>query len=143
MPTAWSVTEIEATVAAYFAMLRFELAGVPYVKSEHNERLRQVLDNRTKAAVEYKFQNISAILVNHGQAYIKGYLPAQNYQRAPEASVLEWLAGHDDLIDIASASAVLDPPSAPTVPRFSDILSVAPEPGRAPSAPLIGMPVKL
>lgn len=112
-PKPWSTEEVEATVAAYFAMLRLELAGLPYQKSEHNERLRRLLNNRTKAAVEYKFQNISAVLVNHQQVYIRGYLPAQNYQRALEAAVLEWLNGGNDLVDVVETSPVLYPP-APT-----------------------------
>jgi hypothetical protein len=99
MPTPWSRFEIEATVAAYSDMLLLELARAPYVKSDHNERLQRGLDNRSKAAVEYKFQNISAVLVNHGQAYIRGYLPAQNYQRALESAVLEWLDGRADIVE--------------------------------------------
>ena len=63
----WSTEEIEATVAAYFEMLRMQEAGLPYVKTDYNARLRQLLDRRSKAAVEYKFQNISAVLINHDQ----------------------------------------------------------------------------
>ena len=131
MPQAWSTGEVEATVAEYFAMLRLELAGLPYQKSAHNERLRRLLNNRTKAAVEFKFQNISAVLVNHGQVYIRGYLPAQNYQRALETAVLEWLTGRSDLIDAAHGSPVLDPSPPREAPAFDDILTDAPEPGRA------------
>ena len=36
---------------------------------------------------------MSAVLVNHDQTYVKGYLPAQNYQAALESAVLEWLEG--------------------------------------------------
>lgn len=131
-PKPWSTEEVEATVAAYFAMLRLELAGLPYQKSEHNERLRRLLNNRTKAAVEYKFQNISAVLVNHQQVYIRGYLPAQNYQRALEAAVLEWLNGGNDLVELVESSPVLHPTAPSATPSFAEILSDPPEPGRAP-----------
>jgi hypothetical protein len=143
MPVRWSSAEIEATVAAYFEMLRLELSGVPYVKAEYNERLRRLLDNRSKASVEYKFQNISAVLVNHAQVYVRGYLPAQNYQRALETSVLEWLTGRDDLVEAVNASPILDPPAPRTTPSFGDVLTDAPEPGRAPRAPVQNAPTKI
>jgi hypothetical protein len=129
-PGPWSQTEIEATVAAYFAMLRRELAGQPYRKAEYNRQVQQQT-GRSRAAFEYKFQNISAVLINHGQAYVRGYLPAQNYQRALETSVLEWVAGKDDLVEVASSSPLLDSTSPTTVQGYSDILSGPPEPGRA------------
>jgi len=131
MATAWSTTEIEATVAAYFEMLRLELAGLPYVKAEFNERLRRQLQARTKAAVEYKFQNISAVLVNHAQVYVRGYLPAQNYQRALEAAVLEWIVGTSDMVDMIESSPVLNPAAPTALPRFSEILSPPPDARRA------------
>jgi hypothetical protein len=103
--------------------LRLEVAGVRYNKSEHNERLRRLLNERTKQAVEYKFQNISAVLVKHDQPYIRGYLPAQNYQRAMESAVLEWLEGSMDIVEVSATSPLLDPPAPPGAPRFSDILA--------------------
>jgi hypothetical protein len=54
MATAWSTTEIEVTGRRPFEMLRLELAGLPYVETEFNERVRRRLQVRTKAAVEYK-----------------------------------------------------------------------------------------
>lgn len=129
---AWSVEEVEATVAAYFEMLRLELAGIAYNKSERNARLRPLLQNRSKAAVEYKFQNVSAVLVNHGHAYIRGYLPAQNYQQALEGSVLEWLENRDQLVDIAASSPILNPPTPPLGGEaYSALLTDPPEPGRS------------
>lgn len=126
----WSTEEIEATVAAYFEMLRLELTGLPYVKAEFNERLRRLLDNRSKAAVEYKLQNISAVLVNHEQTYIRGYLPAQNYQAALESAVLEWLEGQRELETLVRMSPVLNPPSPPQIPTFHGILTPPPDSAR-------------
>lgn len=131
---AWSAAENEATVAAYFAMLRLEFARSRYTKSEHNERLRLLLNGRTRQAIEYKFQNISAVLLNHDQVYVKGYLPAQNYQRALETAVLEWLEGSSDLVEVVATSPLLNPPSPEDGLSFRDILSTAPVPGRASSA---------
>ncbi|MDQ3421115.1 MAG: DUF3883 domain-containing protein [Acidobacteriota bacterium] len=130
MPHPWSTAEIEATVAAYFEMLRLELAGVAFVKAEHNARLRRLLNERTKASVEYKLQNISAILVNHGQVYIRGYLPAQNFQRALEAAVLEWIEGSSDLAEAIERSPILNPAPPASHPAFAEILSLPPDPRR-------------
>lgn len=76
----WSAAENEATVASYLRMLKLELAGESYSKTQENDRLRPLLNGRTKAAVEYKFQNISAVLIENGWIYIDGYKPAVNVQ---------------------------------------------------------------
>lgn len=142
MPTDWSAAEIELTVAAYFEMLRLELAGSPFMKAHYNRRV-QGMTGRTKASVEYKFQNISAVLVNHGQVYIRGYLPAQNYQGALEAAVLEWLDGRNDLVEVADQSPVLNPEPPATVPGFSEILAAPPDPRRIARASQKPVPVKI
>lgn len=77
----WSAVENEATVSSYLRMLKLELAGESYSKTQENDRLRPLLNGRTKAAVEYKFQNISAVLLENGWIYIDGYKPAVNVQR--------------------------------------------------------------
>lgn len=140
---SWSTSEIEATVAAYFEMLRQELTGNRYVKSEYNARLRQLLQGRSKAAVEYKFQNISAVLVNHGQVYVRGYLPAQNYQRALESAVLEWIGGRNDLVEAAEDSPILNPQAPAALPAFSDILRAPPDPRRIARPVANPVPVKI
>jgi len=76
----WSAAENEATVASYLRMLKMELAGESYSKTQENDRLRPSLNGRTKAAVEYKFQNVSAVLLKNGWIYIDGYKPAVNVQ---------------------------------------------------------------
>ena len=63
------------TVNSYFKMLKLELAGEPYNKSDENARLRGRLNGRSKAAVEFKHQNISAVLLENGWIYIDGYKP--------------------------------------------------------------------
>ena len=112
-------------------MLRAEFAGLPYKKSEHNERVRSLLNNRSRASVEYKFRNISAILVNHEQVYIRGYLPSQNYQAALETSVLEWLEGKNVLFEGVEISPFVDPPQPGGVHTFADLLTDAPNPKQA------------
>lgn len=97
----WSDDEVAATVDDYFEMLRAELDGRPYVKAEHSRALMQRLDGRTKAAIEQKHMNISAILRELGHPFINGYKPLPNYQallrQAVEARVKQsaWLPATD------------------------------------------------
>ena len=57
----WTRDEVEATVADYFVMLESELRGESYSKAEHNRRLQQII-GRSRGSVEFKHQNISAVL---------------------------------------------------------------------------------
>ena len=80
MSTDWTREEVEATVASYLHMWLLEQAGQSYSKAEHSRALMQMLNGRTKAAIEYKHQNISAILMEHGWQNIPGYKPRGNYR---------------------------------------------------------------
>jgi hypothetical protein len=71
----WSQSEVEAAVEDYFNMLRFELSGLKYNKSEHRRALIELLNNRSGGSVELKHQNISAVLIEMGIPYIDGYKP--------------------------------------------------------------------
>lgn len=77
----WSGGEIDLIVADYFAMLREELAGRSVNKSQHNKAL-QALIRRSHASIEFKHQNISAVLKRLGYPWIKGYKPRVNFQGA-------------------------------------------------------------
>lgn len=91
MSFSWSNIEVELIVADYFSMLSTELAGKSYSKSNHRKKLFPLLNQRSEGSIEFKHQNISAVLVKLGQPYIKGYLPRYNYQRILEDKVLEYL----------------------------------------------------
>src|SRR5689334_9305230 len=77
----WSEAENQATVTSYLSMLKLELAGKPFTKTVENARLRERLDGRSKGAVEFKYQNISAVLVENDWVYIDGYKPLGNVQQ--------------------------------------------------------------
>ncbi len=75
----WSDEEIDASVSAYLTMLRDEISGKPYNKAEMNRQLRaESLRNRTKGSVEFRMQNISAVLRGLNRRWISGYKPAAN-----------------------------------------------------------------
>ena len=79
--TDWSNREVDLIVADYFDMLRLELAGEHYVKSQRNAALQE-LTGRSKGSIEFKHQNISAVLHELGMPWIIGYKPKANYQNA-------------------------------------------------------------
>lgn len=89
----WQDEENDAIVADYFAMLAAELNGQPVSKAERNRALQQAI-GRGRGSIEYKHQNISAVLKGLGETWISGYNPAFNYQLALEKAVVRWLAAH-------------------------------------------------
>lgn len=120
----WSRTEVQATVSSYFEMLTRELRGEDYTKAEHRRRLHPLLEGRTEGAIEYKYQNISAVLIDLGFPYVAGYKPARNYQRLLYDVVAERLEGDEGLRRIV-ARHVERPADVPTV---DDILSAIVDP---------------
>lgn len=115
MPSAWSRHEVELIVADYFAMLREGLAGRPVDKTAHRRALRPLLHDRSDGSVEFKHQNISAVLIDFDQPYISGYKPRQNYQAMLEQVVLEYLEHDRALEDVIRRSPVLEPSALPSL----------------------------
>lgn len=77
----WTDREIDLIVADYFDMLSLELAGRPFVKAQRNAQLQE-LTGRSRGSIEFKHQNISAVLYRLGMPWIAGYKPMANFQRA-------------------------------------------------------------
>src|SRR6202790_4024753 len=77
----WTDEELDLIVADYFLMLNDEASGVSFNKAQHNRLLRSEID-RSKGSIEFKHQNISAVLQQLGLPRIRGYMPAANYQKA-------------------------------------------------------------
>jgi hypothetical protein len=119
----WSSAELDAIVADYFVMLREEQAGHSYNKTAHRRELMEDI-RRTKGSIEFKHQNISAVLTQLGLPRISGYLPAWNFQSAiadaigrfleknpnPIPLVLPQPAGFSDTSILFEESAPLAPP---------------------------------
>ncbi|HEX6097273.1 MAG TPA: DUF3883 domain-containing protein [Thermoanaerobaculia bacterium] len=102
---SWSRAEVEAVVADYFAMLEKELRGIPYNKTEHRRALRPLLSNRSDPAIERKHQNITAILIEAGFPYIRGYKPLSQYQGLLADVVFEHIEEDAVLSQLALAFA--------------------------------------
>ncbi len=122
MAEDWSLQEVAATVADYFAMLEHELRGEPYNKKEHNRRLQERLKGRSSGAVEFKHANISSVLIELGFPYIDGYKPRSNYQALLKEEVAARLEGHTSLASAAEVIVEAPAPVLPVVRSLADIL---------------------
>jgi len=112
----WNWLECEATVQDYFIMLNKELTGQPLNKAEHRRALMPKLDGRSQGSIEFKHQNISAVLLEMGQPYIRGYKPAFNYQKQLKQVVLAHIAAHQkDFEGLALAADIVMPPATTVI----------------------------
>ncbi|MHA7222606.1 protein NO VEIN domain-containing protein [Arthrobacter sp. RHLT1-20] len=107
--TAWSNAEVAATVRSYLEMLRREVSGTPYVKSEFRKSLLPLLSKRSESAIEFKHQNISAVLLKLGLRPIQGYQPAKNYQQSLVPEVQQQLSSSPSLVELILAEALRAP----------------------------------
>ena len=130
--TAWNWLECEVTVRDYFAMLDQELHGQRYNKAEHRRRLVPQLSNRSEGSVEFKHQNISAILVEMGLPYIQGYRPRFNYQQQLGHVILAYMAEYQDNVESITQVAEATGTPAPTQADWDKVLDRTP-PGRIAS----------
>lgn len=120
----WTVEEVEATVDDYLSMLKSELAGRNFNKTEHRRRLFPRLRGRTEPSIELKHANISAVLIELGFPYISGYKPRGNYQRLLREVIQNRLAKDRAIQQLAAVDAI----SLPPIPEVSDILKVVTQP---------------
>lgn len=97
--TVWTDGEIELVVSDYFDMLRRDLAGEAYNKAARNLEL-QTLTGRSRGSIEYKLQNVSAVLERLGRPYIPGYKPMRNFQKALIEGVERYLSETGFTIDL-------------------------------------------
>lgn len=122
----WDWLECEVTVQSYFSMLDKELKGERYNKAECRRNLLPMLKERSEASIEFKHQNISAILVELGYPYIAGYKPAYNYQRQLKDTVEVYLVeNYKYLVDEAESFIESDIPE-PSVMDWGAIIDDVP-----------------
>jgi hypothetical protein len=131
----WTEQEVRLIVADYFDMLQAEVNGEPYRKSDHRQGLIPHLEGRSEGSVEFKHQNISAVLVDQGLPYIEGYKPRGNYQGLLATEVERFLDEHPDFLEQLAAAPTLNPSSIPQTssPDLSHIIVDPPEKIIAPT----------
>ncbi|MDD5456568.1 MAG: HNH endonuclease [Candidatus Margulisbacteria bacterium] len=75
----WSKEELAAAIDAYLFMLNKESSKAPFNKAEIRRNLQSgILKNRTESSIEFRMQNISAVMEALCLPRISGYLPAKN-----------------------------------------------------------------
>ena len=81
-------------------MLTLEINGVPYNKSERRTALQRLLNGRSEGSIEFKHQNISAVLAKFGLTFISGYKPRYNFQHLLEESVERYYLSQQTTLDL-------------------------------------------
>jgi hypothetical protein len=131
--TPWTDDELDIIVSDYFTMLQSERSGQAYVKAQRNRAIRERI-GRSRGSVEFKHQNISAVLLELGMDWIYGYKPAVNYQNALIDAVDRYLSVHGALMEAArpiyrheAVGAIFVPPPAldlsePRTPRLRQLV---------------------
>jgi hypothetical protein len=106
--TIWQDDEVDAIVADYFDMLAADLSGRPYVKSKHSRALMAQI-GRTHRSVEFKHQNVSAVLDELGLPWIPGYKPKRNHQNAIFDAIDRYLGKHPGILEAVPLSPATVP----------------------------------
>lgn len=128
----WTLEEVNATVAAYFEMLLLEARDQKYSKTLRNTSLRQQLQGRSRASVELKHQNVSAVLHGMDLPFISGYKPRGNSQLMLRKAVQRFILDHTDLV-----GQVVDALEEVKLPAEKQFRAVVVD---APAAQLVSQP---
>jgi hypothetical protein len=76
-------------------MLSKEIRRIPYKKSDHRKVLKKKLNGRSDGSIEFKHQNITAVLLDLKIPPIAGYKPRWNYQKLLVPTVVRYLDEND------------------------------------------------
>ena len=131
MTVDWTDEQNDALVADYLAMLADDIAGRAYRKADHN-RLLQGKIGRSRGSIEYKYQNVSAVLMALGEEWIPGFKPAVNFQDSLVDAVKRWL---DDHPDWPERNARREASEASSAIQDSGVLWIGPPPTQSNSPP--------
>lgn len=113
-------------------MLRLEQRGERYNKAAHRRRLAESVE-RDDDAMQFKYCNISAILVELGLPFIQGYKPLSRYQAALAVAVDAHLQDDDHLHGFLVGEDGPDPSSSESVefPLTTEQIRIEKPPGPA------------
>lgn len=128
MPSPWSHQEITHTLNTYFQMLDREIHGQAYNKAAYRRQLLPKLNRRSESSIEFKHQNISAVLLKYQMPYIVGYKPLANYQALLEEMVLDYLVKRQDLDRLFDDFALGKSATSPQKIKYESLLVEAPQP---------------
>lgn len=100
----WTPKEIEVAVEDYFDMLVEYHSGLKLNKAEHNRALQKKLSGRNRSAIEFRHQNISAVLVEDGLDYLDGYVPLFNVTDSVRDCVRDVLSHRPEVLELVQKS---------------------------------------
>jgi hypothetical protein len=89
----WTAEELDLIIADYFSMLSAEIRRVSYDKTQHRKALMSQID-RSNGSIEFKHQNISAVLQQLDLPWINGYKPRVNFQNSIVNAIERYLLKH-------------------------------------------------
>lgn len=121
----WSAEEVGAAVVSYFERLRLDAERANYKKSDFNAALRLTLRGRSKASVELKHQNISAVLHSMDLPFIPGYKPRGNAQLLLRKAVQKYVLEHSGVVK--HIVDTLEDISTPAEQTFKAVVVAPPE----------------
>jgi hypothetical protein len=129
----WTDEELDLIVSDYFLMRNDEAVGIAFNKAQHNRLLQTKID-RSESSIEFKHRNISAVLQKLGLPRIRGYFPAENYQKAIIAAIDRYISQNPIVLHPENtvnsndafaerAGLFVEPPPAllPATPQREDI----------------------
>lgn len=126
MSEDWSQQEVEIIVEDYLAMLILEVVrGQDYNKAERNRELQKLLPARSRGSIEFKHQNISAVMIEMGYPYVEGYKPRSNFQGLLQEVVERRVYAMPELT--ATVAKLVEQPAEKPV-RMDDILAIQVDP---------------
>jgi hypothetical protein len=123
----WGRDEVEIIVSDYLRMLLSELAGQSYNKAAHRRQLQTLLPGRSESSIEFKHANISAVMLELGYPYIRGYQPRSNFQRTTLVDVVQSQVLRRRELDDVTQSSVERPAAPVDHVDFSRVVSKAPQ----------------
>jgi hypothetical protein len=123
----WGRDEVELIVSDYLRMLLSELAGQSYNKAAYRRQLQTLLPGRSESSIEFKHANISAVMLELGYPYIRGYQPRSNFQRTTLVDVVQSQVLRRRELDDVTQSAVERPAAPVDHVDFSRVVSKAPQ----------------
>lgn len=123
----WTDDEIWASIDVYFDMLLRRLRGEDFVRVTFLRALAGRTHGRSVKSVEYKLQNVSAVLIDMGLTRLDGFAPASNFQARLGELVDEYLR-LDPETSAALESILEQTPARPPLPQIrSDIEEPPPD----------------
>lgn len=89
----WTAAELDLIIADYFSMRDAEIRRASYDKTQHRKALMSRID-RSNGSIEFKHQNISAVLQELDLPWINGYKPRAHFQESIVDAIERYLLKH-------------------------------------------------